>query len=197
MIFSRRTTATTVFIDFLFLAVLGFVALVVMLLPLINPPASNDNTEPPGNLIVAISWPEGDTDVDLWVMGPGELVPIGYSNKGGLLFNLLRDDLGTMPDATTLNYEHAYTRGIVPGEYIVNVHCYRCAVLPVPVTVEITKKDQSTKHSPIEAVARTTVVLKANGDEKTAIRFRLTAEGKVEPDSLNNIFRPLRAVEDK
>src|SRR5260221_849484 len=45
---------------------------------------------PPGNVIVELRWDRSiDADVDLWVQGPGD-VPVGYTNKGGSLFNLLR-----------------------------------------------------------------------------------------------------------
>ena len=33
-----------------------------------------------------------DVDIDLWVKAPDD-IPVGYSNQGGLFFNLLRDDL--------------------------------------------------------------------------------------------------------
>ena len=39
---------------------------------------------------------------DLWVQAPGDL-PIGYSNKSGGVFNLLRDDLGKAKDMTDGN----------------------------------------------------------------------------------------------
>jgi hypothetical protein len=114
---------------------------------------------------------------------------VGYSNKSGELFNLLRDDLGA-PDEER-NYENAYSRGIVPGEYIVNVHCYRCPEGPVPVDVEVhLSKDDADKG--MVPVATTTVDLERTGQERTALRFRLDAEGGVEPDSLNSVFRPLR-----
>ena len=75
--------------------------------------------------MVEANWPpELDSDVDLWVQAPGD-VPVGYSNKGGAVFNLLRDDLGQQLDLSGLNYETAYSRGIVPGEYTVNLHLYR------------------------------------------------------------------------
>src|SRR3546814_21118968 len=114
--------------------------LIVLILPHLNPPASAKQAGAPGNLIVHVSWPEGDADVDLWLDGPAEPVPVGYSNKGGVLWNLLRDDLGTKPDATPLNYENAFTRGVVPGEYTINVHCFRCPTTPVQVDVEISLK---------------------------------------------------------
>lgn len=187
-------SAGTVFRDFTLLMVLGFVAMVIWLLPHINPPAQSSDAIPPGNVVVSITWPEGDTDVDLWVTGPGEITPVGYSNKGGVLFNLLRDDLGTMPDATPLNYENAYSRGVVAGEYVINVHCYRCPVLPQQVDVEISVNDGSEPGKGMKPVATTSVPLKAHGEEKTALRFRLDPRGNVEPESMNNVFRPLRAA---
>jgi hypothetical protein len=48
--------------------------------------------------------------VDLWVQAPGD-IPVGYSNKGGLIMNLLRDDLGTN-DPTPLLYENQYSHGV-------------------------------------------------------------------------------------
>ncbi|HUE45663.1 MAG TPA: hypothetical protein VMO81_05350 [Aestuariivirgaceae bacterium] len=186
-------TTGIVFRDFSLLMVLGFVAMVVWLLPHINPPASSSDAEPPGNVIVAITWPAGDTDIDLWITGPGELKPVGYSNKGGVLFNLLRDDLGDRPDATPLNYENAYSRGVVAGEYIVNVHCYRCPIVPQTVHVEVSINDgQSRKGT--KPVATTSLNLTSNGQEKTALRFKLNASGKIETNSLNAVFRPLRAA---
>ncbi|NGO54169.1 hypothetical protein [Allomesorhizobium camelthorni] len=184
--------AGTVFRDFTLLMVLGFVAMVIWLLPHVNPPAQNANAAPPGNVVVAITWPAGNTDIDLWLTGPGELVPVGYSNKGGVLFDLLRDDLGDRPDATPLNYENAYSRGIVAGEYIVNVHCYRCSVVPQKVDVEISINTGDNRKG-ARPVATTAVELRVNGEEKTALRFRLDADGRVVPNSMNAVFRPLRA----
>jgi hypothetical protein len=140
----------TVFRDVVMLALVGFVAIVVMLLPHLNPPGAKtaDNMTPPGNVIVEIRWPdEIDADVDLWVQAPGD-VPVGYSNKGGVVFNLLRDDLGNRLDVTGLNYETSYSRGIEPGEYAVNLHLYRnpSGVSPIPVTV-VTSVQRNAKET--------------------------------------------------
>ena len=107
----------TTFRDLLMIMLLGFVFMIIAMVPHLNPPATEDDAEPPGNVIAHITWPEGNTDVDMWVTGPGELVPVGYSNKGGLLWNLLRDDLGhNGTDATDLNFENAFSRWITPDE---------------------------------------------------------------------------------
>jgi len=185
----------TVFRDFVMLMVLGFVVMVVWMLPYLNPKAQEAAAEPPGNLIVAITWPEGDTDVDLWIYGPQEVRPVGYSNKGGILFNLLRDDLGKAPDATPLNYENAFTRGIIGGEYIVNVHCFRCPVVPIPVDVEISVNSGTPGKDSLKDIATTRVSLARNGEEKTALRFRLSDDGTLVADSMNNVYRPLRDYE--
>jgi hypothetical protein len=193
VIVSPKTSKTTG-IDMMMLMMLGFVAMVIFLLPHVHPPKQDDKAEPPGNVIIAITWPEGDIDIDMWITGPGEKAPVGYSNKSGVLFNLLRDDLGNRPDATALNYENAYSRGVVAGEYIVNVHCYRCAVLPQKIGVEISLNTGKPGKG-MTPIATTSLTLTANGQEKTALRFRLDKDGKLAPGSMNNVFRPLRAAQ--
>jgi len=61
----------------------------------------------------------------------------------------------------------------------------------VDVEISISKGDHRKGTSP---VVTTSVELRANGEEKTALRFKLDAEGNMEPNSMNNIFRPLRAA---
>src|SRR2546421_487736 len=57
---------------------------------------------PPGNVIVEMFWDKAiDADVDLWVQAPGD-VPVGYSNKSGVIFNLVRDDLGKGSDPNSM-----------------------------------------------------------------------------------------------
>ncbi len=185
-----------VFRDLITLALAGFVACVVLILPHINPAKARprpDGLEPPGNVVVEIRWPDAiDADVDLWVQGPGD-VPVGYSNKGGRLFNLLRDDLGHRGDVSGLNYEVAYSRGVVPGEYVVNLHLYRNPgqVLPIPVTVVASVKP-SVGESARQLVA-TTVELDREGQERTAFRFRLDARGGLVAGSVHDLEVPLRA----
>ncbi len=185
-----------VFRDLITLALAGFVVCVILILPHINPAKAKprpEGAEPPGNVLVEIRWPdERDSDVDLWVKGPGD-VPVGYSNKGGRLFDLLRDDLGHRGDVSGLNYEIAYSRGIVAGEYVVNVHLYRdqSGILPVPVTVVVSVKP-SAGESARQILART-VELEREGQERTVVRFRLDERGALVPDSVHDLELPLRA----
>lgn len=185
--------------DVLMNTILGLVMMVavVFLLMKLAESKASAASEPPGNMIVSITWPEGDTDVDLWVDGPAEPVPVGYSNKGGVLWNLLRDDLGNGPDATTLNYENAYTRGVVPGTYRINGHCYRCPVLPVPVDVEITLNTGAGKKgekSASKVILVTRLMLNKNGQERTAVSFKMDDKGVIDKASMNSVFKPLRSA---
>jgi len=67
-----------VFRDVITLALLGFVSLVVIMLPHINPPKQKQEeskeVSAPGNVIVEARWDDRvDADVDLWVQAPGTL----------------------------------------------------------------------------------------------------------------------------
>ncbi len=181
----------TVFRDVILLALIGFVAMVIMLLPHITPKEEEtEEQKAPGNVVIEMHWPNTmPYDVDLWVQAPGE-VPVGFWNMGGHTFNLLRDDLGGEGDATNENYEISYSRGIPPGEYVVNVHMYgplpQGAAVPVNVVVSIKKKLEDTKQ-----ILKTVVELTRHNQEETAFRFRLTADGDLVPDSVNTLRRPL------
>ena len=186
----------TLYRDILANFLLLFVMLLLVLIPHIREPTkATAAADPPGNIIATISWPEGNTDIDLWAIGPGEPWAVGYSNKGGVLWNLLRDDLGTLPDATALNYENAYTRGAPPGEYIINVHCYRCPIVPQKVEVEL----RNSKGDPHAAkgtalLFTSSIELRATGQERTAARFKLDINGDLIPGSIDFTFRELRSL---
>lgn len=187
---SRTRSSGTLYRDAVTLMLIGFIAMVIWMLPYINPPVDADKMEPPGSIIATIVWPEGNSDVDLWVDGPAEPKPVGYSNKGGLLWNLLRDDLGRTPDATPLNFEHAFTRGIVPGEYRINAHCYRCPEAPIEVSLEVSIK--SSADSKMKTIGTSTIMLNTNHEEKTGLAFTINESDEVVPESLNTVYSPLR-----
>lgn len=193
----NRHGVSVIFRDLL-LGVIGILVMVVYVVLLQVNPESKKESEgqtPPGSVTVFITWPEGDVDVDLWVKGPGEPRAVGYSSANGVLFNLLRDDLGTMPDLTKINMESAYSRGSPAGEYIINLHCYRCPVLPQKVNVEVGLSKAATGGKGTVVLATSTVDLMSNGQERTAMRFELDAAGALVPGSLNYVFTPLRAAQ--
>ncbi|MER9756615.1 hypothetical protein NKJ46_24835 [Mesorhizobium sp. M0166] len=186
----------TVWLDTALLMLGGFVLMTTLMMTVMNPPAKASETDgvtAPGNVTVETQWPDKlDADVDLWVQAPGD-GPVGYSNKSGRVFDLLRDDLGMAQDMTDSNHEVAYSRGAPAGEYVVNVHMYRGVNVkyPVPVKIIVNAKRDSKPSAP---VATTTVQLRKPNQELTALRFRLDSTGQLVPGSINSIFKPLRVA---
>jgi len=183
----------TVFRDVIMLALLGFVTIVILLLPHLNPPGQTEaGTLPPGNLVVSVRWPDRiDADVDLWVQAPGDR-PVGYSNLGGRVFNLLRDDRGHNQELDSANFEVAYSRGLPAGEYTINLHLYtdRSGSLPVSVVVEVGLKN--TPDTPVHRILTRQVNLTRVGEELTVVRFALDAQGQLMPATVHELPRPLR-----
>ncbi len=186
----------TVFRDVILLALAGFLAVLILLLPHIAEPGvgKTADVEPPGSIMVEAHWPDGlDADVDLWVQAPGD-VPVGYSNKGGLVFNLLRDDLGARADATEINSEISYGRSLPVGEYTVNLHLYRdpANVFPIPVTVVVSVRPDP--KGPSRQILMDRVTLDRVGLERTVFRFRLDDRGRLVPGSVSRLPKPLRSA---
>lgn len=181
----------TVFRDVILLALIGFVAMVIMLLPHISPKKKEtEDHKAPGNLIVEMHWPSDiPYDVDLWVKAPKE-VPVGFWNQGAKIFNLLRDDLGAEGDATEENYEVSYSRGIPPGEYVANVHMYGRLKpgqsVPVKVVISVKQPGLDTRQ-----ILQTTVQLERHNQEETAFRFRLDNDADLVPGSVSTLRYPL------
>ena len=188
-------TADTVFRDMTMLALSGFVIIVLLLLPWLNIVAQDEATkEPAGSVIVEVLWPDDrDVDVDLWVKSPDDAA-VGFSNMAGYYFNLLRDDLGVYKDPTPINYEVAYSRGINPGEHIVNLHLYRediSAFDPFEAKVVVTVVNPKTKVR--QQLLESSVLLDEIGKELTIFRFELDEDGNLNKESLNNKFVQLRS----
>lgn len=172
------------FTDLLFNALLGFTLLFMIAITSLNPPAEQGDVPAKAELIVTATWADGgEDDVDTWVEAPdGEIV--WYQNPDGGLMHLDRDDRGAendtlivdgQPIVNPLNQEVVTVRGLLPGEYVVNVHRYRAAgrdLLPVEVSV--------VKVNPrLEVVYYGTLDLATAGQEKTAVRFSVARDGGV------------------
>jgi hypothetical protein len=174
--------------------VVGLLLLCIFLAQFIPPKQSTATTEgvkPPGAIMIETTWPDDNpADIDLWVQAPGD-VPVGYSNKGGAVFNLLRDDLGSQFDLTNMNYESSFARGLVPGEYTVNLHSYRG--IKMPVLCKVVVSVQTATDTVMRQILATEVTLTREGQERTALRFRLDAKGALVSGSANSIQRPLRS----
>lgn len=171
------------------LALIGFVAMVIMLLPHLTK-ATNQTagTHSAGDIVVEIRWPNSlAVDVDLWVQAPFDK-PVGFFNQGAKYFNLLRDDRGVEGDATNINYEVSYSRGIPAGEYLVNVHMYGplAVGVTVPVNVVVSTREP---ESMLKQILINQVLLARQNQEETAFSFRLNKKGKLIPASVSKIRR--------
>lgn len=183
-----------IFRDLILNLLVAFLASVAILIAHIAESKSSAKTEgapPPGNVMIEARWPDdADADVDLWVQAPGDR-PVGYSNKGGAIFNLLRDDLGTRGDATGLNYEISYARGMPAGEYTVNLHLYR-NVTGVPVPVKVVASVKNPDGTSTKQILFKEVELTREGQELTIFRFRLDQNGELVSGSVTDLQKPLR-----
>ena len=184
-----------VFRDVILLALTGFISMVILLLPFVNPPTEEESSSnPPGNVIVELFWDnKRDVDIDLWVRAPDD-IPVGYSNKGGLFFNLLRDDLGIYKDNSPINYEVSYSRGISKGIYIANVHLYREDKAPFkPIVAELLISVVDPDSNKRKQILKTSKILEEVGKEITVFQFELDNKGKLNKNSLNNEYIMLRS----
>lgn len=187
-------TVGTVFRDVLMLALIGFVAMLIVLLPHLSKAKQvQEEYRSPGNVVVEIHWPNDlPVDVDLWVKAPRD-IPVGFFNHGSEFFDLLRDDRGYDRDASGENYEVSYSRGIPPGEYTVNVHMYGSVPEGVSVPVKVVVSVRKT-YEKLAQILQTEVVLYRLNQEETAFRFSLSGEGELVEGSVTTLKRNLVTV---
>ena len=98
------------------------------------------------------------------------------------------------PCISPINYEVAYSRGINPGEHIVNLHLYRedlSSFNPFEAQVVVTVVHPKTKIR--QQILESTVLLDEIGKELTIFRFKLDEDGNLNKNSLNNDFVQLRS----
>ena len=180
----RQYHTNLAFLDVLFNTLLCFAALFAMSFILINPSKKDNNVIAKGEFVIVMTWPkEMDNDVDIYVEDPeGNLVAFMRREEG--LMHLDRDDLGKRNDVVQTqfgeieydeNREIVTLRGIMPGEYVINVHMYmkREESLLTPVTVQLDK------INPYSTIMIKRVTLGDSGEEKTAFRFILNNDGDV------------------
>lgn len=166
--------------------VLVFAVLLRLSIVMINAEQEKNQVKNHAAFLVKINWPgESNDDVDLYVADPlNEIVYFRQKQIG--LMSLERDDTGrqqnmvTLPDGRVVqsqfNEEQVNIRGLIEGEYTVNVHMYRKSDdHPTKVEVSLFK---ATGGDDIE-VHKQVVTLTAERQEETAFRFTLTKDGGV------------------
>ena len=172
-----------VFRDMLYLLALSFAVLLIYALIQINPPAKKSEIEQKAEFLIILEWDKrSDADIDLWVMDPQRNV-VWFQDKTGGFLHLDKDDLGHRNDKIIidgeekiifLNREVVTIRGILPGEYITNVHAYRkTKEAPVNGYVKLLKLN------PYIEYATEYFVFKNWGDEITVFRFNVDEDGYI------------------
>src|SRR6516165_5770320 len=160
-------------------AFLFFIALLVM-----NPEALQGKIETKAEFIVTMGWPDNHPDdIDLYVEDPLGNIVWYHEREAGFL-TLDRDDRGGLNNSITVNgrkinspirQETVSVRGIVAGEYTVNVNHYLATTAaPVPVAVKVEKVNPA-----VEVVHYATLILDHTGQERTAVRFRVVDNGSI------------------
>ncbi len=192
----RRELPNVASLDLLWNALFGFIGMFILSLILISihKNAQDENKiETSGEFAIVVKWPsESSDDVDTYVMDPhGNLV--SFLGKSAGLMHLERDDLGAAsdvivsPDGKSVkvnkNEERVILRGILPGEYIVNLHMYhKSDANPTAATISLVKLKGN-----VPVISGKEVVLERTGQEATAFRFTLSKEGVV--SNVNNLPR--------
>jgi hypothetical protein len=165
------------------IAFLFFIALLTM-----NPEAKTGKIESKAEFMVTMNWPDNHPDdIDLYVEDPLGNIAWYHQREAGFLV-LDRDDRGALNDSLMVNgkkisspirQEIVSVRGIVPGEYTVNIHYYlkyfpNSPTVPVPVMVKVEKLNPE-----VEIIYADTTMLEHPGQEKTAVLFKVAEDGRV------------------
>src|SRR4030081_2619045 len=160
-------------------AFLFFIALLAM-----NPEAKEGKVESKAEFIISVGWPDNHPDdIDLYVEDPlGNIVWYHQREAGFMVLD--RDDRGGANDFIMVNghkilspirQETVSIRGIVAGEYTVNVyHFIAMGRDPVPVSVKVEKLNPT-----VQVVHYATMMMESAGTERTAVRFSIDAGGGV------------------
>jgi len=180
--FHRRLNQADPFIDLLFNALLGFTFLFLVAVMFINPQARKGRVDLKAEYIISVTWPDQlADDIDLWVQDPlGETV--SYLRKDAGWLHLDRDDRGEVNDTIIIdgreivypiNQEVVTIRGIIPGEYIVNLYYYTAAqTQPVEALVKVEKVNPT-----LQTVFVRKVQMQQQDQETTVVRFSLDNQG--------------------
>jgi hypothetical protein len=165
----------------------------------ISPEAKEGKVDSKAEFIITMDWPDNHPDdLDLFVQDPVGNIAWYRHREAGFL-NLDRDDRGGANDFIMVNgrkipspirEEIVTVRGFVAGEYTVNVSHFQVTTgQQVAATVKVQKLNPAA-----QVIFDDKVMVDHTGDEKTAVRFKLDAEGKVidvstRPKSLLETFR--------
>lgn len=181
---SRSIAGSDPFTDLLFNVLLGFILLFFISIIFLNPEDDAGKVDIEAEYVITVTWEDNSPDdIDAWVEDPDGKVAF-YKKRETNVIHLDRDDRGMLNDKLTvegqeienpLNQEVLALRGLLPGEYIVNVHYYESETFQaVPVSVKVARVN------PVYKIAYYGVTtLEQKGEEKTAVRFTILPDGSI------------------
>ncbi len=180
----QSRTGSDPFTDLLFNTLIGFMLLFFIAIIFLSPSEDTGKIDIDAEYVITVTWPDNSPDdIDTWIEDPNGNIT-WYRNRSAGLVHLDRDDRGMLNDTleiegrtvtNPLNQEVTAIRGMVPGEYTVNIHYYETATNEsVEVSVRVAKVN------PVYKIVYYGVTTLANrGAEATAVRFTLTSDGSV------------------
>jgi len=131
---NEKYKSTIGFTDLLFNILVGFAFLFIIAFLLIKPEAKKHDFERRAEFVIVMEWDDDQPDdIDLYVQDPtGNKVSFRTPIMNFMYLD--KDDLGYANDVVynangtitkvNINREVVTIRGIIPGEYIINVHHY-------------------------------------------------------------------------
>lgn len=168
---------------------MAFFVLTTGLLMVVNQQQAKGHVEEKAEYMVILEWDDSSTsDVDLWIRNPaGDVMSFQHKDIG--LMTLDRDDLGASGNSIVVDgkrivdptrREIAAIRGIIPGQFVVNVMLYnyrnnveQAVPLDVPVKVQIIRVN------PYKEIINRGITLTSKGEEATVASFVVSLDGSV------------------
>lgn len=171
------------FLDLLFNFLLGLVMITVI--AVLTSDKSEADIKTKAEFAVILKWTDHhDNDIDLWIEDPVGNV-MWFRNEETGVMSLDRDDLGHSTDKfrdvdgewkiLRINQEMATIRGIMPGEWIINIHMYKQnTLMPTDVNVQLIKLNPKA-----QIIIDKTYKMSIYWQEITVTRFTMTEKGTV------------------
>ena len=173
------------FLDILFNFLLATVILLVIAVLHIVEDQNKANIETKAEFVITLEWDtDQDNDVDIWVEDPNEIMMWYRTLEAGVVHND-RDDKGSRDDiyidgeVLKINQEIVTWRGIVEGEWVVNLHMYRMG------GTDRDKEGSKVKITMMKLNPKASIIfkkeyfMKTHWEQITVARFHMTKQGEI------------------
>ena len=193
---NEKYKSTIGFTDLLFNILVGFAFLFIIAFLLIKPEAKKKDFDRNAEFVVVMEWDkEAKGDIDLYVEDPLG-AKCSFRQTVANFMHLDKDDLGSANDTVVnadgtvstvkINREVITIRGIIAGEYTINVHYYSERdysrvgnAMRKKKSKEVTVKIELHKVNPYTIMWVGEKKFRGKGQEETFVRFRLDKDGTV------------------